>query len=258
MGQPEPRDLEALRDLAVDLAWRAGRRTLAYFQAGVEVEAKADGTPVTRADREAEALLRREIRSRYPDDALRGEEYDDEAGSTGWTWVLDPIDGTKSFVHGVPFYSVLVAVCEGTRPVVGVIHLPGLGETVAAHRGGGCWWNGRRARVSETPRVAEALVVTSDFPGSEQAHTPTRLYDAARLRRTWGDAYGYAMVATGRADVMIDPEVAPWDVAAVQPVVEEAGGRFTDLGGTASPWNGNAVATNGHLHDEVLRLVGPA
>lgn len=252
--------LSELHDIAVDLAWQAGRLTLRHFQAGVEVDAKDDGTPVTRADRDAETFLRRAIASRFPDDAVVGEEHEDRAGTSGRTWILDPIDGTKAFVHGVPLYSVLVAVAldellddEGRpMPTVGVVHLPGLGETVSAFRGGGCWWNGRRAHVSQTERLADALVTTSDFPGHEQPAGVERLYASARLRRTWGDAYGYALVATGRADVMVDPIVAPWDVAAVIPIVEEAGGRFTSLDGQHGPWHGNGVATNGHLHDQVL------
>lgn len=247
--------LADLADLATAWACRAGRLTLAHFQAGVEIQTKADGTPVTRADRDAEIFLRRSIRERFPADGLFGEEFGEESGSSGRVWVLDPIDGTKSFVHGVPLYAVLVAVVIEGRAEVGVIHLPGLGETVRAHRGGGCFWNGQRARVSTVDRVEDALVLTSDFPQREQARTPDRLYDAARLRRTWGDAYGYALVATGRADVMVDPEVAPWDVAAVQPILEEAGGRFTDLEGEARFDGGGGLATNGRLHDEALALV---
>jgi histidinol phosphatase-like enzyme (inositol monophosphatase family) len=247
--------LAELHRFAVDLAWLGGRRTLAWFQAPLEAETKADGTPVTLADRECERVMRETIRARFPDDALVGEEYGDSAGSSDRTWILDPIDGTKAFVHGVPLYSVLVAVAIEGRPRVGVIHLPGLGETVSAFAGGGCWWNGRRAEVSKTEHVADALVLSSDFPGHEQARTPDRLYAAARLRRTWGDAYGYALVATGRGDVMIDPEVAPWDVAAVQPIIEEAGGRFTDLDGRPVHDAGSGLATNGRLHEEALALV---
>lgn len=249
--------LSELAEFAVDLAWQAGRRTLAYFQAPVPVEEKQDGTPVTLADREAERVLREGVRARFPDDALMGEEYDDEPGTSGRTWIFDPIDGTKGFVHGVPLYSVLVALVEHGRPRLGVIHLPGLSETVHAFEGGGCWWNGRRARVSDVASVDQALVLCSDFPGQEQRNTPRALYDKARLRRTWGDAYGYAMVATGRADVMVDPEVAPWDVAAVMPILHEAGGRFTSFEGADRYDVGSGIGTNGRLHDEVLQLVAP-
>ncbi|MCG8462500.1 MAG: inositol monophosphatase family protein, partial [Holophagales bacterium] len=239
---------------AVEFAWRAGRRTLAWFQTPLAPEEKADGTPVTLADRECERVLRESIRAQYPEDGLIGEEYGEDRSSTERTWILDPIDGTKSFVRGVPLYAVLVAVAIEGVPKVGVIHLPALGETVSARQGGGCYWNGRRSRVSDLEHLDRALVLTSDFPGHEQARTPSRLYAAAGLRRTWGDAYGYAMVATGRAEIMVDPEVAPWDVAAVAPIVEEAGGRFTSLDGDPSVFAGSGLATNGLLHEAALEL----
>lgn len=248
--------LEELAEFAVDLAWKAGRRTLAFFQTGVAAEEKRDGTPVTLADREAERVLREGVRERFPDDSLQGEEYDDEIGTSSRTWIFDPIDGTKGFVHGVPLYSVLVAMVEDGRPKLGVIHLPGLNETVYAFLNGGCWWNGRRARVSAVDRVEQALVLCSDFPGKEQGErTPERLFEKARLRRTWGDAYGYALVATGRAEVMVDPIVAPWDVAAIEPILREAGGRFTSFEGEDRFDGGSGVGTNGLVHDEVLSLL---
>ena len=247
--------LAELAEFAVDLSWKAGRRTLAYFQAGVAAEEKDDGTPVTLADREAERVLREGVHERFPNDTLVGEEYGEDQGNSSRTWVFDPIDGTKGFVHGVPLYSVLVAMVEDGRPKIGVIHLPGLGETVYAFEGGGCWWNGRRARVSTVDRVDQSLVLCSDFPGQEQENTPERLYDKARLRRTWGDAYGYAMVATGRAEIMVDPVVAPWDVAAIPPILQEAGGRFSAFDGDPSYEAGSGIGTNGLVHDEVLELV---
>ncbi|MEL7061560.1 MAG: inositol monophosphatase family protein [Acidobacteriota bacterium] len=251
---------QELAEIAADLAWRAGRLTLADFQVGVEVERKADATPVTRADRGAEALLRRELRNRFPADGILGEEEGEDVGSGERTWILDPIDGTKSFIHGVPLYAVLVAVADAARrPAVGVIHLPALGETVVAWRGGGCWWNGRRAHVSTIDALGDGLLVTSDVPG-ESAHAAAesrldRLLAAPRLRRTWGDAYGYALVATGRAEVMIDPVASPWDLAAVQPIIEEAGGVFTDLDGVAHPWGGSGLAAPPALHAAALALV---
>ncbi|MEM1177223.1 MAG: histidinol-phosphatase [Acidobacteriota bacterium] len=260
MSTPTREELAEAEAFAVDAAFIAGQRTLADFQTPVAVDRKGDGTPVTRADRGAEQSLREAIKKRFPADGLVGEEYGDEAGTSGRTWILDPIDGTKSFIHGVPLYAVLVALAVDGRAVVGVIHLPGLGETVSAWRGGGCRWNGRRARVSTTPKLDAAMVVTSDFPGVEEqpgsrGEAARRLYRAAGLRRTWGDAYGYALVATGRADVMVDPIVAPWDVAAVQPIIEEAGGRFTSFEGEETVNAGHAVGTNGILHAAVLGLL---
>lgn len=244
--------LADLAEIAVDLARRAGELTLEYFHGGVETEHKADGTPVTAADRGAEALLRREIRSRFPDDGLVGEEHGTEPGTSGRTWILDPIDGTKSFVRGVPLWGVLIGLEIDGEAALGVIHLPALSETVVAWRGGGCWWNGRPARVSGVAELGSSLVNLSDFP-EDDALDP--VLAAAGLQRTWGDCYGYVLVATGRAEVMIDPVVNVWDVAAVQPIIEEAGGRFTDLGGEATIRGGNAVGSNGLVHDAALELI---
>lgn len=244
--------LADLAEIAVDLARRAGELTLEYYHGGVETEHKADGTPVTAADRGAEALLRREIRSRFPDDGLVGEEHGTEPGTSGRTWILDPIDGTKSFVRGVPLWGVLIGLEIDGEAALGVIHLPALSETVVAWRGGGCWWNGRPARVSGVAELGSSLVNLSDFP-EDDALDP--VLAAAGLQRTWGDCYGYVLVATGRAEVMIDPVVNVWDVAAVQPIIEEAGGRFTDLRGEATIRGGNAVGSNGLVHDAVLERV---
>lgn len=248
-------------EAAVDLAWHAGRISLRYFQTDLEVTDKADGTPVTRADQETEALLRDALKQRFPDDGLFGEEYGEDRGRSGRTWVLDPIDGTKSFIHGVPFYGLLIALLQDDEPVLGVMHFPALGETVAAYRGGGCYWNGRRCRVSDVRQVSQALITTSDIPDDHAAaalreaprvQSTHRLMQAARLRRTWGDCYGYALVATGRAEVMIDPVVNLWDIAPVMPILEEAGGRFTSCSGQRSLLEGHGVGSNGHVHDEVL------
>ncbi len=244
--------LAELAELAVDLAKRAGDLTLEYFRGGFETDFKADGTPVTAADRGAEALLRREISSRFPDDGLVGEEHGEEPGTSGRTWIFDPIDGTKSFVRGVPLYGVLIGLEVDGEAAMGVIRLPALDETVVAWRGGGCWWNGRRARVSGIADLGAGLLTFDDPPPADL----DPLLEAAGTWRTWGDCYGYALVATGRAEVMINPVVNVWDVAAVKPIIEEAGGRFTDLTGEATIHGGNAVATNGLVHDAVLDRVG--
>lgn len=251
-------------DTAIDLAWHAGRISLRYFQTDLEVHHKDDDTPVTVADRETESFLRQTLQRRYPDDGLYGEEFGGQEGQSGRTWVMDPIDGTKSFIHGVPFYGLLLALLQDGEPVLGVMHFPALGETVAAYRGGGCFWNGRRCRVSDVSRLSDALVTSSDLPDEhaareldQAAHVEAthRAMQAARLRRTWGDCYGYALVATGRAEVMIDPVVNLWDIAPVLPILEEAGGRFTALNGERTLQGGNGVGTNGHLHDAVLDIL---
>ena len=249
--------LRELLAIALEAAHEGGRRTLAYFNAGAGVESKADGTPVTVADREAEATMRRIIARAFPDHGILGEEGGETAGSAPYRWIIDPLDGTRTFVRGVPLFGTLVGVEARGDPVVGVIHLPALGETIAAARGEGCTWNGRSCRVSGVDRLADALLVVTD---ERSARARSGAYDrlAARteLQRTWADCYGYALVATGRAEIALDPVMNVWDCAALLPVVEEAGGRFTDWQGRRTIHGGEAVATNGVLHAEVLALLG--
>jgi len=255
MAGESPRDL---MEIALALAEEAGAITLKYFRGDFEVEVKADTSVVTDADRETETFLRKAIAERFPGDGILGEEFGEERPEARRRWIVDPIDGTFSFVHGVPLYGVLIGIEEADEPVAGVIHMPALGETVAAARGEGCYSQGRRVSVSATARLAGALWMSSEmnlerFPW--RAAAVRRLASAGGHGRTWGDCYGYLMVATGRADVMIDPVMSVWDCAALLPVIEEAGGRFTDWRGRRTIRGGNAVATNGLLHDEVLALL---
>jgi histidinol phosphatase-like enzyme (inositol monophosphatase family) len=252
--------LRSLLDFALDAAWQAGRITLGYFQAGVAVERKADNSPVTLADRGAEQKLRELIERAWPDHGIIGEELGRRPGRSDLTWILDPIDGTKSFIHGVPLYATLVALADGAGPLLGIIHLPALGETVYAARGEGCYWNGRRARVSGVSDLREATLLASEldtFVTCGRTAAWERLVTATGIHRTWGDAYGYALIATGRAEVMVDPIVAVWDCGPLQVVLEEAGGTFTDWRGTPTIYGGEAVATNGALFQQVIRLVTP-
>ncbi len=252
----EPR-LRDLLDVAMAAAWAGGRRTLAYFNAGVAVEWKADATPVTAADREAEALIRQVIGRSFPTHAILGEEDGETAGSAPIRWIVDPLDGTRSFVRGVPLYGTLIGVEVRGEPVVGVIYLPALDEMLAAAHGEGCTWNGRPCRVSTTTRLEDALIVSSDERTARgRSEAFARLAARTQLQRTWGDCYGYALVATGRAEIALDPIVNVWDCAALLPVIEEAGGRFTDWQGNRTIGAGEAVATNGVLHAETLTLLG--
>ena len=247
-------------DFAVEAAWAAGRRTLAWFQADVAVERKHDASPVTVADREAELLLRDLIEARYPDHGVVGEEFGTLRGAASHRWVLDPIDGTQSFIRGVPVYGVLVALEIERTPVVGVCHFPGLGETVAAARGEGCWWNGRRARTSTVARLDEALIAYTDARGMEArlGQGWNGLLTRTRVQRGWSDCYGHCLVATGRAEVMFDPRMNPWDCAALVPILLEAGGTFTDWRGATRTDGGDAFSTNGPLFDAILPMLGPA
>ena len=246
----------------IEVAEAAGAHTLKYFRsAELVVDAKKDDSPVTIADREAEQLVRTMLAERFPNDTLQGEEFEEQVGSSSYRWIVDPIDGTKSFVCGVPLYSTLLAVECDSGPLGGVIFIPALGEIVAAVMDEGCWYrNGAdgkwtKAAVSTKTDIAEAVFVTSEVDTFNDRGTPEtykRIESDTWLSRSWGDGYGYLMVATGRADIMIDPICNAWDVAAIYPVIEEAGGKFTDWKGTPTTRGGDGIGTNGHLHAAVL------
>ena len=247
----------------------AAPTTLRWFNAAdLAVVEKDDRSPVTEADRAAEAQLRSHLLATFPQDAFLGEETGVSAGTSGFEWVVDPIDGTKSFIRGVPLYAMLVGCRHEGRGVLGVIAIPALDELVYAGAGGGAWHvvggaEPVKARVSRRNRLAESLLCTSDFTsfrrrsdgGTRGQEARRRVEEACLLNRTWGDGYGYLLVATGRAEVMIDPIMNAWDAAAVEPVVTEAGGRFSDWDGRPRIDSGDGVATNGLVHEELLRLI---
>lgn len=246
--------------VAVDAAWEAGKLTLRYFQTRLTVELKADRSPVTLADKEAEELLYRTLTREFPLDSFLGEERGERPGTSGYRWIIDPIDGTKSFIQGVPLYGVMVGL-EDPRgeAVLGVVNIPGLGEIVAAARGEGCTWNGRRAQVSSVARLQDACVSYTSprtFEDSKRAGAFDRVRARSRICRGWGDCYGHILVATGRAEVMLDPILADWDCAALLPILEEAGGRFTDWQGRRTIGGKSGVSTNGRVHDELFQLLG--
>ena len=251
--------LGELLDFTVGVAREAGDVTHGYFRKSVSVERKADGSFVTAADREAERLLRARINEAFPDDAIVGEEEGEKEGRSGRRWIIDPVDGTYSFVHGVPLYGVLIGLEVSDEPVLGVVNLPSLGEIAYAARGLGCFWNGERASVSRVAELGEALLLSTDFRLCGRygfGAAAERLQRAARASRTWGDCYGHVLVATGRAEVMLDPVMNVWDCAPLLPILEEAGGTFTDWEGRRTIRGGNAVATNGALFRAVMETIG--
>jgi histidinol phosphatase-like enzyme (inositol monophosphatase family) len=250
--------LKQLLDFAVDVAREAGKITLRHYQGSFVAERKADNSFVTIADREAEAYLRARIAEAFPDDSILGEEEGEQPGSSNRRWILDPIDGTYSFVHGVPLYAVLIGMEFESEPVLGAVNLPALGELVYAARGLGCFWNGESAHVSSTASLDQSLLLSTDFGVCEQygfGPAAEALQRQAQARRTWGDAYGHVLVATGRADIMLDSVMNVWDCAALLPILEEAGGTFTDWNGTRTIHGGNAISTNGLLFDRVMETV---
>ncbi len=260
----ESNELTARLVLALQIAREAGKLTLDYFRReDLEVELKGDDTPVTIADRRAEEHLRNRIADAFAHDAVVGEESTDRPGNSAFRWIVDPIDGTKSFIHGVPLYGTLIGIEHNGEPVAGVIQMPALDECVYASKGQGAWYvQGQRpkrpAKVSKTSPLASGLFLTSDaasFDEIDRGEVYARLQSTARLSRTWGDCYGYLMVATGRAELMVDPVAAIWDLAPMLPIIEEAGGSFTDWQGRRTVCSGQALATNGLLLEDVLAIV---
>jgi histidinol phosphatase-like enzyme (inositol monophosphatase family) len=252
-------DRDNLLDFATRIATRAGEITLTHF-GRADVEFKGDGSEVTVADREAEDFIRAAIGDAFPEDGIVGEERgEDHARSGGRRWIVDPIDGTRSFGSGVPLYGVLLALEVDGSPMLGCCHFPVLGQTLAAITGGGAWLNGTRATVSECDDLSEARVVTSgleywrDWATEQGTQGWNTLVARSRFARTWGDCFGYALLASGRADVLADPAAgAYWDYAPMVPIVQEAGGCYTTLAGApVQPWS-TALATNGRLHAAAL------
>jgi histidinol phosphatase-like enzyme (inositol monophosphatase family) len=232
---------------AAELARITGMVALRHYRSRLTVETKADGSPVTVADRAAEEAARAWVRTRFPEDGVLGEELGEERPGARRRWIIDPIDGTKSFVRGAPLWGSLVALCEGDQVLAGAAYFPAVEELVAAAPGAGCWWNGSRCYVSAVDTLAEATVLTTDERFRERPQYRAgwiELSRAASVSRTWGDCFGYLLVATGRAETMCDPILSPWDSAALQPIIEEAGGVFTDWSGVATAFGGSAVATN--------------
>jgi histidinol-phosphatase len=250
---------ESLAGAVEQVARIAGEIALGYYRTSLVIEAKSDGSPVTIADRSAERAARAWIEKHFPSDGILGEELGITRPDARRRWILDPVDGTKTFVRGVPLWGTLVGLCEGEEVLAGAAYFPVLGEMLAASRGAGCWWNGTRCRVSSLATLDGATVLTTDerFAGDCEHLAGWRvLASRAAVSRSWGDCYGYLLVATGRAEVMVDGIVSPWDAAALMPIVEEAGGIFTDWKGTRTAFGGSAVATNQGVAAESRLLLG--
>lgn len=251
-------DLTKYMDFAVETAWKAGRLTLGHFQAGVKTEYKEDETEVTVADREAEAFIRRGIEAKYSDHDIVGEEYADKETGASHRWILDPIDGTQAFARGVPLYAVLIGLEIEGGVKAGAAYFPALDEMIYAADGLGCHWNGRRARVSKMDRLDQAIVCftqTANFEKGGRGAEWERIQKAALSCRGWSDAYGHALVATGRAELMLDPLLNPWDCAPFVPILREAGGYFGDWSGNETIYGGEGISANGELLPEFLRLI---
>ncbi len=252
--------VESLMHAAAEVAAVAGRSALRRFGRAIDVESKADGSPVTIADREAEQAARAWIAARFPKDAVLGEEFGAQGAAPGRRWIVDPIDGTKAFVAGVPLWGSIVAVEQDGEVVASALAFPAIGEGLVAGRGLGAWSGGGRAHVSAVADLAAARVLATDVTFGRDHGRRDRwvaLVARAGVGRTWGDAYGYLLVATGRAEVMVDPRLAPWDVAPVGIAIEEAGGVFTNWNGERDLLADGGIATNAALAGEVRSLLVP-
>lgn len=251
-------DLTRFLDVAVDAAHEAGRRTLARFQTDLDVEVKDDDSPVTVADRDAETVLRDRLERAFPTHGIVGEEFGASRPGASHQWFLDPIDGTKSFIRGVPLYGVLVGLEIDGRVEVGVAHFPALGETVSAASGLGTRWNGRRTYVRGSAALEDAYVGFTDA-ASFARHGRAAAWDAVQRRAAyrpgWSDAYGHALVATGRLDAMLDPIMHAWDCGPFPVLLREAGGRFGAWDGVETIHAGEAVSCSGALWPALAPLL---
>jgi histidinol-phosphatase len=245
-------------DVALEAAFEAGQRTLTYFQTPLEVESKADDSPVTVADREAETVLRQRLEAAFPEHGVVGEEFGRSRPGASYQWYLDPIDGTKSFIRGVPLYAVLVGLEVDGRVEVGVVHFPALGETVAAATGAGTRWNGRRVYVRESAALSAAFVgytEAASFARHGRAEAWRRVQAESRYAPGWCDAYGHALVASGRLDAMLDPVMNPWDAGPFPVLLREAGGRFGGWDGRETIHAGEAVSVSDALWPALAPLL---
>jgi histidinol-phosphatase len=262
-----PSDLATRFALAVEAVLSAREITLGYFQGSrFTVDEKADGTVVTTADRETETHLRRLINSEFPDDGLVGEEYGEEAGRGAYRWILDPIDGTKSFACGVPLFGTLVALQREGVIEIGLMSLPAIDELVWAIREMGTWHvrghePAQQARVSHVDDLARATVCTTSYDyfrdaGLGPAHEA--LCRGVGSTRGWSDCYAQLLLATGRIDAVVEPLVYPWDVAAVQVIIQEAGGRYSDWTGEPTIESRTSISSNGQVHADLVKLMSSA
>ena len=246
-------ELANLLDIARRAAAVAGEVIMPLYNSGTSVELKADRTPVTLADRNAELAIREFLQRECPSHGILGEEFGEAPGDGRHRWILDPIDGTKSFIHHVPLFGTLVALERDGVPVVGVIACHAVGETASAATGLGAHLNGEPCHVSTTAALGDATVSMTSFSRMlrGRAAGTARLAEQCGLARAWGDCYGYLAVAAGRVDVMLDPVMNLWDAAALYPVITEAGGGFSQWDGTPGVGD-SVVATNGLLHEAVI------
>lgn len=247
-------------DLAIEAAKKAGQHALSYFDADVNVEWKKDDSPVTIADRQSEELLRKLILEKFPDDGFLGEEYGDTAGTSGYRWIIDPIDGTRSFVRGVPLWATLVGLEYQGESIIGVAEVPALKQTYRAMKGAGAYRDDRKIHVSDVDSLEKAHLYYSSFNWFLNAGKEGMFLDLIReteRQRGFGDFYGFVLVAQGAGDIMLEYGCHAWDLCALMAIVTEAGGKLTNWSNESTIYSHDVIATNGRLHETVLsKLTG--
>ena len=245
-------------DLAVEVTMQAGDLARAIYDSTFDVEWKEDRSPVTVADRNAEKLIREMVAKSFPNDGFLGEEFGDQPGTTGFRWIIDPVDGTKSFIRKVPMWGTLVGLEYRDEQIAGVVYMPNYGELWRALKGDGAYHHDRRIRVSDVSELSKSMLCYSSATWFQKAGKEKQffdLYSKTDRQRGYGDFYGFCLVAQGSAEIMLDHGVHAWDVAAVKPIVEEAGGMFTDWSGSPTIHRPDVLATNGKRHAEVLEII---
>lgn len=249
--------MDKVLEVAIEAARVAGEVALRHYRSGFEVTLKADGSPVTQADLEAEKVIVELLRSAFPAYGFLGEELGAQ-GDQRVRWIIDPIDGTRNFVRKIPFWATFIGLEENGEITAGVAHNPVTGELLYAWRGGGAYANGERIRVSDVDDLARALVCHASLNllrSGDYWEGFVRLVDATERQRGFGEYYAYALVARGQAEIAVEVDLKPWDLAPIKILIEEAGGRFTDFEGRPTIYSGTALASNGRLHEAVLTLL---
>jgi histidinol-phosphatase len=258
-------DLKKRMEFTLEVARSAGNISATYYGTDrLGTEYKGDESPVTAADRACEKFIRERLEAVYPEDGIVGEEFGVKKGTSDLTWYIDPIDGTQSFVTGVPFFATMIALETAGDSIMGVVHFPILNETVMAHKGGGTWWKRyntekfERCHVTKTKSLNQVRMTSSSINYWKQTKREPILYDVSKKVKWvhgWGDSFGQILVATGRLDLTLDPLMYDWDSMPLKPLVVEAGGVFTDFSGNPSPFGRSAFSCNPDLHSEVLKII---
>ncbi|MCA9010890.1 MAG: histidinol-phosphatase [Planctomycetaceae bacterium] len=257
-------DVSSRLQFALQMAAAASEIILKHYQVdGLLVESKSDDSPVTAADRGAEELIRSMLADQFPQDGILGEEFASIPGKNGYRWIIDPIDGTKPFIHGVPLFGTLIGIELDARMVAGVCRFPALHEVVYAAEGHGCWWqirgqDPRRTQVSRIKSLGDARMMFTEpthWKTTGRFDSIVGVMNQVKIARGWGDCYGHAMVATGRAEIAIDPLMSPWDIAALIPILREAGGSCTDWKGDETVTGGDGVSVIPELKEAVLSVL---